>query len=418
MRRIASVLLLAGLAGSARAENWPFFRGPTHQGVSQEHGLPIHWSDTDNIAWKTPIPGQGWSSPVVWDERVFVTTATEEGATFRALCLDRRSGKTLWNQDLGKQTLVRKESKNSYATPTPVTDGQRLYVMSFNGQISALDMQGAVLWTNHEVDFYSRHGLGTSPILYKNLVIVAFDGSSKGPDKEVGWKKPWNGAVILAIDKHTGETRWTARRGLSRIAHVVPNILNVAGNDFLISSAGNIVQAFDLATGARSWSVENIGEGVVPSLVVGGGLIFATCGWDKPAIRAVSPVGSGEQTGPHVVWEWARAVPMVPSMLYIRPYLFTISERGIAQCLEADTGKLVWQNRIGGQHAASPIVADGRIYFLSDEGEATVIQAGPEFQLIARNALHERCFASYAVSQGNLFIRAEKNLYCIGKVQQ
>jgi outer membrane protein assembly factor BamB len=417
MRMLASALLLVGLAISVRAENWPCFRGATHQGVSHEHGLPIHWSDTDNIAWKTPIPGQGWSSPIVWGERVFVTTATDGGTTFRALCLDRRSGNILWNQDLGKQTLVRKETKNSYATPTPATDGQRLYVMSFNGQISALDMQGTVLWTNHEVDFYSQHGLGTSPILYKDLVIVAFDGSSRGPDKEVGWKQPWDGAVVLAIDKHTGKTRWKGRRGLSRIAHVVPNILTVAGKDLLISSAGNVVQAFDLATGTRLWSVDNVGEGVVPSLVVGGGLIFATCGWDKPAIRAFSPVGGGGQPGPHVVWECTRAVPMVPSMLYVEPYLFSITERGIAQCLEAATGKLVWQKRIGGPYGASPIVADGRIYFLSEAGEGTVIAARPEYQLIANNALHERCFASYAVSQGNLFIRAEKNLSCIGKIQ-
>jgi outer membrane protein assembly factor BamB len=417
MRSVVSVLLLVGLAVSVRAENWPCFRGPTHQGVSHDHGLPLHWSETDHIAWKTPIPGLGWSSPIVWGERVFVTTATDEGTTFRALCLDRRTGKILWNQDLGKQTLVRKERKNSYATPTPVTDGQRLYVMSFNGQISALDMRGAVLWTNHEVDFYSQHGLGTSPILYKDLVIVAFDGSSRGLDKEVGWKKPWDGAVILAIDRNTGKTRWKGRRGLSRIAHVAPNIQNVAGKDLLISSAGNVVQAFDLATGARLWSVNNEGEGVVPSLVVGGGLIFATCGWDKPAIRAVAPVGRGAQTGPHVVWEWTRAVPMVPSMLYVEPYLFTINERGVAQCLEAGTGKLVWQQRISGQYAASPIVADGRIYFLSEDGEATVIEAGPVFKLIAHNALHERCFASYAVSQGNIFVRTEKNLYCIGKVQ-
>ncbi len=411
------VLLFIWLTSSVRAENWPAFRGPTGQGISTETGLPLQWSKTSNVAWKAEIPGEGWSSPIVYGDQVFVTTATGNGVSCRVICLDRKSGKVRWNTEVFQQTPRRKETRNSYATPTPVTDGKHVYVAFGDGSIAALSVSGKVVWTNREFDFYSQHGLGVSPVLHEDLFIIPFDWSSDGEDKKVGWQKPWDKSFVLAIDKNTGKVRWKAKRGLSRIAHVTPNILPENGGHQLISGAGDVVQGFDLKTGERIWSVFSQGEGVVPSIVIGGGLIFTGSGFEKPTIRAVRPGGKGDVTKTHIAWEQTKGVPSVPSFIYHKPYLFTITDGGVASCLKADTGEIVWQDRIGGNHAASPIYAEGRICFLSMEGESTIIEAKPEFKVVARNTIEEACQASYAVSQKQLFIRSEKNLYCIGQKQ-
>lgn len=415
MKRLALVAILLASPLTLHAENWPGFRGPTRQGISSETNLPTKWSATENVAWKAEIPGTGWSSPIVWGDQVFLTTATDEGKTLRLLCLDRRTGKTLWDKAVCQQKLTRKEGKNSYATPTPVTDGQRVYVVSFNGGIFAVTMDGSIAWANRDVAYSSRHGLGVSPILYQDMVVVPFDGSSSGPDEYVGWQKPWDQAVILAVDKNTGKTRWKGTRGLSRIAHITPTILRVEGKDQLISAAGDVIQGFDLSTGERIWSATSRGEGVVPSVVIGDGLVYTASGFGKPAIRAVRPGGKGDVTATQIAWEQSKAVPTMSSFLYVKPYLYTINEQGIALCLQGDTGKIVWQERIGGNHCASPIFADGKIYFLSEEGETTIIEAGPKFKVVTKNNLQEKCQASCAVSQGQIFLRTEKNLYCLGK---
>jgi outer membrane protein assembly factor BamB len=409
-----SLLFLLCLTSIALAENWPAFRGPTGQGISSETGIPIEWSATSNVAWKVDIPGLGWSSPVVWGDRVIVTTATNGGVSCQVICLDRLSGKVFWDTEVVQQTPRRKEDRNSYATPTPVTDGQRIYVAFGDGSLAALSMAGVVIWRNRDFKFYSQHGLGVSPILYQDLFIIPFDGSSDGEDKKVGWQKPWDKAVILALDKQTGKVRWTGRRGLSRIAHVTPNILREEGSDQLVSAAGNVVQGFDLKTGERLWSVDNQGEGVVPSIVIGKGLIFSASGFEKPTIRAIRTGGKGDATETHIAWEQTKGVPSVPSFVYYAPYLFAITDAGIATCLQAETGEIVWQERINGTHAASPIYADGKIYFLSMEGESTIIEAKPEFKVVAKNTIDEPCQASYAVSQKQIFIRSERNVYCIG----
>jgi outer membrane protein assembly factor BamB len=394
------------------AENWPGFRGPTGQGVSTERDLPTQWSTTENVAWKTAIPGAGWSSPIVYGDRVFVTTAEDEGASCHVICLDRTSGKILWNVEVFRQELRRKQDKNSFATPTPVTDGERVYAVFADGGIAAVDYEGRVVWTNREVKHYSQHGLGASPILHGDLVIMPFDGSSDG-DKSVGWKKPWDHAVILAVDKKTGVARWRGRRGASRIAHVTPNVLRQDGAAQLISGAGDVVQGFDLASGERVWSVFSQGEGVVPSIVLGDGLIYSASGYEKPTIRAIRPGGKGDVTATHIAWEQTSGVPSQSSMLYVRPHLFAMTEGGVATCFDAETGKVLGRQRVGGNHCASPVLADGRIYFLSEQGACTIVEATPEMKIIAKNELGERCQASIAISKGNLFIRTDKHVFCI-----
>ncbi len=396
------------------AENWPGFRGPTRQGTSHEKDVPTRWSATSGIAWKTSIPGSGWSSPIVFGDRVFLTTATEEGVSFRLLCFDRLTGAVLWDKQVFRQKPGNKQKLNSFATSTPVTDGGNVYAVAFDGGIAAVSTDGTVVWTNRDYEYYSQHGLAISPILHEDLLIVAFDGSSSGQNPKVGWQIPWDKGVIVAIDKNTGKVRWEGKRGLSRIAHVTPQIFSENGIDRLVSSAGDVVQGFDLKTGRRIWTASSSGEGVVPSLVIGDGLVFAASGFGDSAIRAVRTGGKGDVTATHIAWETTEDVPKVPSMLYVKPWLFLVTESSVAKCLKAVTGEVLWRQRLGGRYSASPVWADGRIYFLSEKGETVVVEAGPEFKELARNKLEEKCCASPAVSQGNIFIRSERNLYCIG----
>lgn len=427
MKLAAKLLLLASLAIvlPAVAENWPGFRGPSGQGLTLERGFPLTWSQDSNISWKTEIPGQGWSSPVVWDDRVFVTTAIADGTKCHVLCLDRTTGKIAWDKEVFEQVPRRKESRNSYATPTPVTDGTNVYAVFGDGSVVALTVGGSLLWTNREVQFYSRHGLGASPVLYGNLLIMPYDGSNptgaagvypKVSDEErLGWQIPWDKSFIAALDTRTGKRVWTGKRGMSRIAHVSPILLSVEGKDVLVSGAGDRMQGFDPKTGQQLWSVYTQGEGVTPSPVAGDGRLFASSGFEKTTLRAIRlGEATNDITATHIEWEVKKGVPTQPSLLYARPYLYAITDGGIATCYAPDDGEIIWQERVGGNHSASPVYAEGRIYFLSEEGETTVINVGSTFKILAKNQIKEKCQASIAASQGQLFIRGEKNLYCIG----
>ncbi len=410
-------LLLASFLpiGILQGEDWPRFRGPSGQGISQEKGIPLQWSATSNIRWKTAIPGQGWSSPLVLGERVFVTTALEGGSSLHLLCLDRPSGQVVWDKEITPQKAGHKQQYNSYATSTPATDGQRIYVPACDGRILAVSLDGAVAWTNSDVDYYSEHGLAVSPILYQDLVIVPFDGSSPPPDTKVGWQVPWDKAVILAVDKNTGKTRWKGSRGSSRIAHVTPQITKVDGQDQLVSGAGNVIQGHDPRTGALLWTADSFGEGVVPSIVIGEGLVFTASGFGDPRVRVVRLGGRGNVTKTHMVWESKEDVPKMSSMLYVSPHLYLATETGVAKCFKAATGEVLWRERLAPKFSASPAWADGKIYFLAENGKMTVVEDGPTFKVVAQNELGEKCCASPALAQGNLFIRTEKALYCIGK---
>jgi outer membrane protein assembly factor BamB len=419
MKRSCSWLLCAALFGShllsADAENWPRFRGPTGQGISSETGLPTEWSAEENIAWKTPIPGEGWSSPSVFDDRIFVTSATDEGKSCHVICVDRKSGEIVWDKEVFTQVPKHKREDNSYATPTPVTDGKHVYAVFSSGGIAALTIDGEVVWTNDDIEFFSQHGLGASPILYENLLIMPFDGSSEGEDSLIGFKKPWDGAVLLALNKDMGKEVWRGSRGMSRLAHVTPNILKEGSSAQLISAAGDAIQGHDPKTGELIWTVYSRGEGVTPSIVLAEGLIYTCSGFEEPTIRVVKPGGKGDVTETHIAWEQKQGVPSLSSLLYVAPYIYAVTDAGIVNCFDAKTGEEVWQKRIGGKHAASPIYADGKIYFLTDlDGETVVIKPGDKYEELARNLLGEACKASIAVSQGNLFIRSDKHLFCIG----
>lgn len=416
MRLSVAILLCSamGLSASAHAENWPGFRGPSRQGLSTDTSLPVRWSATENVTWKVPVPGLGWSSPIVWGNSIFVTTADDEGQSFRILAFSAENGSPLWSTEVGRQTPGRKEDQNSYATPTPVCDGKQVYAVFADGLIAAVDAEtGTIAWRNHDTRFYSKHGLGASPILYEDLLIMPFDGSSSGEEREIGWKKPWDQAFLTAIDTATGKERWRGRRGMSRIAHVTPSLMKVGDNWQLISGAGDCIQGFDPANGERLWSVFSQGEGVTPSIVLGDdGLVFTCSGFEAPTIRTVRVKGGDSA---EIAWEQTRNVPSLSSLIHVDGLVYAVTDKGVASCLDAATGEVVWQERLGGNHSASPVHADGHLYFLSEQGETTVIKAGKTFEIVSRNRIEEVCKASLAISNGRIYLRSQNHLFAIGK---
>lgn len=401
MRLLLVLLLVSGLF----AENWPYWRGPSRQGISLEQGVPAEFGPEKNLAWKAEVPGDGWSSPVVWQNRVFVTTATEAAKSCRLLAFDTATGKRVWDLEITQQEIRRMEKKNSGASPTPATDGNSVYALCGDGTVAAADFTGKVRWVNRDYPHYSQHGLGSSPVLVGDFLIMARDGSAETGDLKVGWQKPWDQSYVVALDKKTGKERWKTKRGLSRIAHVTPNVS--AG--LMVSGAGDVVQGFDWKTGALLWTGKSQGEGVVPSIVLGEGMAFTVSGFEKPTIRAfrTDPSDAGA-----IIWEQTKGVPMIPSLLYKAPYVYAVTTNGIASCMRADSGQIVWQERIGGNHSASPVWADGRLYFSGEDGVVTVLKDGGKFEVVARNELGEMIQASPAVSGGRLFLRSAKTLWC------
>lgn len=400
------------ISGIARGENWMRFRGPTGQGISTEVKLPVSWSASKNIKWKTSLPGKGWSSPIVFKDQVFLTAAGEDGVSCQVVCVNRKDGGVAWKTEVHRQKPGPMRKQNSYATPTPVTDGKHVYSVFYDGTVVAVDLSGKIAWKNQEVKFFSLHGLGASPILADGQLIMPYDGSSREETK-IGWKVPWDKAVVLSLDTKDGSVRWKGKRGQSRVGHVTPILVNQGSQ--VVSAGGDRVQGFDSATGERIWSVYSQGEGVTPSPVVGDGLIYTSSGFEAPTLRAIRMGGKGDITKTHIAWEQKSGVAALSSLLYVKPHLYSISRDNILHCLQAATGEIVWRKRLSGTYWASPVYAEGRIYILSEDGVTLVLRPGAKYDEIAENDIGDRCFASMAVSQGNFYIRSAQHLYCIGE---
>lgn len=399
------VLAVAGPLGmrTAGGADWPQFRGPGGQGLSDEKGLPLTWSEQQGVRWKAPVPGLGWSSPVVADGRVWLTTSTgDRTASLRLLAFDVETGRPLVDVEVfrlrGAQLL---NPKNSLASPTPIVDGDRIYVHFGAEGTAALSTAGVVLWKT-KLSHETQHGNGGSPVLYRDLLIVNCDG--------------FDDAYVVALDVRTGKPRWkTSRRRPWSQAYSTPIVVSVHDRDVLVSVGAYRASGYDPASGEELWRV-SYGEGFsnVPRPVAGHGLVFLTTGFQQPAVMAVRFGGSGDVTKTHVAWTLSRGAPLTPSPVLVGEELYFVSDTGVASCVEARTGRPLWQQRLNGNFSASPVAADGRVYFQSEEGETTVVAAGPEFRRLAVNALDGAMLASLAVSDGAIFIRTGTHLYRIG----
>ncbi len=389
---------------AARAENWPCWRGPRGDGTSLEKNIPVRWSATENIRWKVPVPGTGHASPIVWEDRIFLVSCLEEKQQRILLCYDRPSGKLLWQRVVLTAPLERKHRLNSYASSTPATDGERVYVTFLDRQwmfVAAYDFQGRQLWAVRPGVFHSRHGYCSCPVLYRDLVIV--NGDHDGD------------SYIVALDRRTGRTVWKVPREFKTRSYVTPIIRRLAGRTQMILSGSKCVTSYDPDTGRLLWIVHGPTEQFVASMVDNGHLVFLTAGYPERHILAIRPDGTGNVTKTHIVWRTRQGAAYVPSPVVVGEHLYVVSDQGVATCFEAETGRVRWRKRLGVRFSASPVVAEGRIYFQADDGTTTVVQAGPRFRRLAVNRLGEYTYASAAVSQGNIFIRSEKHLWCIGK---
>jgi outer membrane protein assembly factor BamB len=408
LRCCAAFIVMALLSCVAqiavRAEDWPQFRGPTGQGQSSERGLPFEWSESRNVVWKTPVSGSGWSSPVVAGGRIWLTAAVKErGGSLRVLAFDAESGREVVNTQVFKPRHSDPlNAKNTLASPTPIVDGNRVYVHFGADGTAALDTAGQVVWTIR-LSYDSQHGNGGSPVLYRGLLIVSCDGSDE--------------AFVAAIDTQTGKIRWkTPRRQPWDQAYTTPLVIRVGERDQVVSVGAYRAAAYDPDSGKELWRVSYAdGFSNVPRPVFGHGLVYIATGFQQPTLLAVRPDGSGDVTKTHVAWTLRRSAPLTPSPLIVGDELYLVNDGGIATCLDAKTGSILWQQRLGGNFSASPLFADGRIYFLSEEGVATVIAPGKEFRRLATNTLDGATLASIAVSGGSLFIRSHSHLYRIAQ---
>ena len=404
LRAAAATGVIAVLCASLRAEEWTQFRGPTGQGHSSESGLPLEWSESRNVVWKTPVPGSGWSSPVVAGGRVWLTTAVKErGTSLRVLAFDVESGREVVNTQVFRARHADPlNAKNTLASPTPVVDGGRVYVHFGADGTAALDAAGQVLWTIR-MSYDSQHGNGGSPALYQGLLIVSCDGS--------------DAAFVAALDTQTGKIRWkTSRRQPWDQAYTTPLVIRVGDRDQVVSVGAYRAAAYDPDSGKEVWRVSYAdGFSNVPRPVFGHGLVYIATGFQQPTLLAVRADGTGDVTRTHVAWTLRRSAPLTPSPLIVGDELYLVNDGGIATCLDARTGTIHWQQRLGGNFSASPVFADGRIYFLSEEGVATVIAPGKTFARLATNTLDGATLASMAVSGGSFFIRSHSHLYRIAR---
>ena len=392
-------LVLALGAGPSHSADWPEFRGPTGQGQSTETGLPLQWSESENIAWKVAIPGQGWSSPVVEGGEIWLTTAEENGS-LQALAIEAASGRVLQAIEVFRHPrLPSIHNKNSYASPTPILEGDRVYVHFGTLGTAALSRDGRILWTNQELRYEHRHGPGGSPALAGALLVISCDGTDR--------------QYVVALDKNTGEIRWRKDRPVGAMAYTTPLVIETEGGEQVVSAGGNRAVSYDPQTGEALWWIGYDGFSLITRPVFGHGLVYLTSGYNRAVLFAVRPDGRGDVSGSHVAWRLERGAPNTPSPLLVGDEIYVVSDRGIASCLGARSGKLHWRQRLGGGFSASPVYADGRIYFLNESGETSVVKAGTSFELLARNPLPGRTLASIAVAEGAIFLRTATHLYRI-----
>lgn len=396
---------LAGFIASTHAESWPCWRGPRGDGTCREKNVPSNWDPT-NATWKVELPGIGHASPIVWSDRVFTVTSLPDTTERVLLCLDRATGKLLWQQTVVKGPLEKLHKENSYASGTPATDGERVYVAFRVGDeivVAAHDFAtGQQLWLIRPGTHDGGWGFSNEPVLYKDKVIL--DGDSKGD------------SFLVALSRKDGKELWRVNRTRKGISYSAPLIREIAGRTQMIQCGDRCVTGFDPNTGEQLWTVDGPSEEFVATPVYSAkaGLVFISSSWPKTVLLAIRPDGKGNVTQTHVAWRDTKGAPYVPSMMVAGDYLLTVNNFATGFCYEAATGNVLWQEKFG-RHHASPVLVNGLVYFINDDGQINVIKPGPQFERVAQYQLGENCYASPALSDGQVFLRGFKHLFCIGQ---
>ncbi len=381
--------------------------------------MPLEWSGKEggqqNIAWKVEIPGRGHASPIVWNDRLFVVTCDEERQERLLLCLDRDTGEPLWRRTVLRSPLEKKHVLNSFASSTPATDGERVYVTFLQtdgteGQnaretpgemvVAAFDFTGREVWKKVPGTFSSMHGYCSSPVLFEDTLIVNGDHDGDG--------------YLVALDKTTGDVVWKTPRENNTRSYCAPLIRDIDGRTQMVLSGDKCVASYDPRDGSRHWVIDGPTEQFVASLVYNGKLLFLTAGYPDKHMLAIDPRGSGNVTKTHIAWRTREACSYVPSPIAAGNYFLITSDEGIGSCFDAESGKRLWKERLGTHYSGSPVLVEGLVYFTADDGVTKIVRPGTKLDVIAENHLVENCYSSPAVSQGRLFVRGEKHLYCIG----
>ena len=382
---------------------WPRWRGPSGQGVVTDTGYPDTWTETTNVLWKTEVPGRGHSSPIVWDDRIFLTTSRNRGRQVSILSFRRSDGQLLWEADAPAGQAEYVHNKNSPAAATATTDGERVYASFGSRGMLAVDFAGNLIWHRDLGRIDNYHGPAGSPLLYQDSVIIYQDQSGS--------------AFVTALDARTGQIRWRTERE-ARVGWGTPIAITVGDHDELIVSSQRLVQSYDPVTGDELWRCDGMLREVIPTPVVGHGLVFCASGRAGPTL-AIRPGGQGDVTQTHLEWKTTRGSPFVPSPVIYGDYLYQVNDMSsIITCLNAKTGETVWQERLGRPRregiSASPVIVDDKLFVTNDEGQTFVLRTGPNFEILHINDIGARTLASPALVDGIWYMRTSRELIAIG----
>ena len=393
---------------SPAASDWPWWRGLSGNNVaSGPEDPPLHWSATENVVWKADLPGRGHGTPCLWGERLFVPTADDKEQARYVLCYDRRNGQKLWQTEIHRGGLMRQHPKNSNASPTPACDGERVF-MPFIAQggiwLASLSVDGKSLWKQRLGDFQSMHGYGASPLLYRSLVIVAADHLQ--------------GSFIIALHRKTGETVWrTSRPDYKLGTYASPVAGRIAGRDQLIIQGPYKVFSYDPASGKQLWTCDGPNESATSTVSFNEQCVWAAAGFPGKNLLCIRGDGSGDVTATHILWKKENNTAYVPSLLLADSLLYMVEDEGRLSCLEAQTGALVWQDKLRGAFSSSPVLAGGNIYVVNEAGVTYVFKAGRKFELLAQNDLANGGYATPVFSGGSVYLRTLNHLFCLGKAR-
>ena len=402
IRLFLTVLFLISISRT-HAQNWPGWRGTGGEGKSTETNLPIKWDSTTNVLWKTTVPGTGYSSPIVWKDKLFTLTALPETQEKILLCYNCTKGDLLWQRTVLKTKFEEKNDNNSFASGTPATDGTLVYVSFLDGHdvvVAAYDFAGRQIWVKRPGTFTSPHGYSCSPVLYGNKVII--NGDSQGD------------SFVAALNKADGQIIWKVPHDKPAHSFSTPIIREMAGKMQMIFCGNREIASYNPDDGSKYWFVSGPSEDFCSSPVYNEktGLVLVSSAWPERILVAIKPDGKGDVTKSHVVWQSKKGAYYVPSPVCTDDYLFTTMTTGQVNCIEIATGNILWAKDMGTQYA-SPTIANGLVYMPNDDGVITVIKPGPKFNFIAKNSIGEKMYASPAISNGKIYIRGFKHLFCI-----